>query len=174
MRGVSNKEPPKEYLELKAERDKEIARLTREFEERDKQLLAKGVGKDTSPDVFNIPATPAPLRVRKQRKDRPISDRPLSEVPQIPKRSASRRSSKRSSLIPSSETYHTDLDAIEPLPMIDASRIEPEVEVEEKQAEVLSLLCRNSDRLPLVLQVLSFDILFRTNSLPFQTTRCCL
>lgn len=138
VRGVSNKEPPKEYLELKAERDKEIARLTREFEERDKQLLAKGVGKDTSPDVFNIPATPAPLRVRKQRKDRPISDRPLSEVPQIPKRSASRRSSKRSSLIPSSETYHTDLDAIEPLPMIDASRIEPEVEVEEKQAEVLS------------------------------------
>ncbi|KAG5360296.1 hypothetical protein CJU89_3358 [Yarrowia sp. B02] len=135
VRGVSTKEPPKEYLELKAERDKEIARLTREFEERDRELLAQA-GKDTSPDIFNIPATPAPLRVRKQRQDRPKSERPLSEVPQIPKRSASRRSSKRSSLIPSSETHHSDMDAIQPLPVIDASTMEPEVE--EKQGDVLS------------------------------------
>lgn len=143
VRGVANKEPPKEYLEVKAQRDKEIARLTREFEQRDKELLAEAQagGKDTTPDVFNIPATPAPLRVRKQRKDRPMSDRPVSEVPQIPKRAASRRSSKRSSLIPSSETHHSDIDAIQPLPMIDASRIEPDFEkheLDEKRAEVLS------------------------------------
>lgn len=131
VRGVSSKEPPKEYLEVKAQRDKEIARLTREFEARDKELMME---KETGPDVFGISA-PLPLKVRKQR-ERPMSERPVSEVPQIPQRAASRRSSKRSSLIPSAETHRSDMDAIEPLPVIDASAMEPEYEVgDEKVGE---------------------------------------
>lgn len=100
VRGSASKEPPAEYLEVKQARDKEIARLTREFAERDKMLYGlDGLQEKVDvPDVFIVPATP--LRVQKTRKDR------LSTIdtPQIPKRSASRRSKRESSNPDSSDS----------------------------------------------------------------------